>query len=85
MQRLESDPATRRWTNVTTLVRWLDDRHCRHSYGPDFLVEKVDGRLQIIEVKAAGQVDSPAVQRKRAAAELWCKRRGMEYSIATIG
>ena len=26
--------------------------------------------------------DSEAVRRKRAAAELWCQRRGMTYEIA---
>jgi len=25
------------------------------------------------------------VKRKRKAAEMWCKRRGMEYVVATIG
>ena len=29
-------------------------------------------------------IDSDAVQRKRAAAEHWCKQRGMQYQIATI-
>lgn len=30
------------------------------------------------------RIDSNDVQRKRKAAEMWCKQRGMEYSIATI-
>ena len=85
MERLDSDPAVRKWTKRHGIsIRWLDDRHRRHSYRPDFLVEYGDGRLEIIEVKAASLVDSPAVQRKRAAAEVWCQRRRMEYSIATI-
>lgn len=85
MERLDADPTVRKWTKRHGIsIRWLDDRHRRHSYRPDFLVEYVDGRLEIIEVKGAGLVDSSAVQRKRASAELWCKRRDMEYSIATI-
>ena len=29
-------------------------------------------------------VETPSVQRKRKAAELWCRRRGMDYAIETI-
>ena len=85
MERLDADPSVRKWTKRHGIsIGWLDDRHRRHAYRPDFLVEYMDGGLHIIEVKAAGLVDSPAVQRKSAAAELWCRRRGMQYSIATI-
>ena len=52
---------------------------------PDFLVESEDDRKVIIEVKDPSLVDSNGVQRKRKAAEMWCKQRGMEYILATIG
>jgi hypothetical protein len=29
-------------------------------------------------------MDSDEVKRKRKAAEMWCKRRGMEYIVATV-
>ena len=51
---------------------------------PDFLVEHEDGRKAIIEVKDPSRVDSNDVQRKRKAAEMWCKQRGMEYVIMTV-
>jgi hypothetical protein len=54
-------------------------------YKPDFLVEYTDGRIAVIEVKDPSRVDSDDVQRKRSAAELWCKKRGIEYQIATLG
>ena len=86
MERLENDPSVRKWTKRHGIsIGWLDTRHRRHSYRPDFLVEYVDGSLALIEVKGAGLVDSDAVQRKRQAADLWCKRRDMEYSLETIG
>ena len=86
MDRLEADPTMRKWTKRHGIsISWLDSRHRRHAYRPDFLVEYIDGAKALIEVKAAGLVDSEAVQRKRKAAELWCHRRGMEYSIETIG
>ena len=49
------------------------------------LVEYTDGRIALIEVKDPSRVDSDDVQRKRSAAELWCKKRGIEYQIATLG
>ena len=50
----------------------------------DFLVEYVDGRKVLIEVKDPSRLDSNDVKRKRKAAEMWCKQRHMEYIIATI-
>jgi len=48
-------------------------------------VEYEGGRKALIEVKDPSRVDSNEVQRKRRAAEMWCKQRCMEYVIATIG
>ena len=36
-----------------------------------------------IEVKDPSRIESNDVQRKRRAAEIWCKQRNMEYIIAT--
>ncbi len=83
MERLEADPSVRKWTKKHGVaIVWLDRRNQRHSYRPDFLVEYTDGALKLIEVKGAHMADSEAVARKRAAAELWCGRRGMTYEIA---
>lgn len=85
MERLDADPGVRKWTKRHGIsVSWLDSRHRRHAYRPDFLVEYVDGALALIEVKAANRVDSLEVQRKRAAAERWCRARGMSYSIEHV-
>ena len=82
MERLEADPAVRKWTKRHGIsIPWIDARHQRHAYHPDFLVEYVDGSLAIIEVKGGDRVDSDAVRRKQQAADLWCKRRGMTYKI----
>ena len=85
MERLDADPAVRKWTKRHGIaIAWLDSRHRRHSYRPDFLVEYGDGSCALIEVKAANRVDSQEVQRKRMAAERWCHSRGMDYSIEAI-
>ena len=85
MERLEEDSAVRKWTKKHGIsISWTDSRNREHKYRPDFLVEYTNGALALIEVKAANRVDSAEVQRKRKAAEIWCARRHMEYSIETI-
>jgi hypothetical protein len=54
-------------------------------YVPDFLVEYDGGQTALLEVKDPSRwLDSDEVRRKRKAAEIWCKRRGMDYIVATI-
>ena len=85
MQRLEDDTNVRRWMKRHGIsIPWIDGQKHQRRYVPDFLVEYMDGTRAIIEVKDPSRVDSPDVQRKRKAAEIWCKQRGMEYVIATI-
>ena len=85
MERLEKDPAVRKWTKSHRIsITWTDRRHRRHSYRPDFLIEYADGSKALLEVKGAHMVESDSVRRKRKAAELWCQRRGLDYSIETI-
>ena len=83
MERLEADPSVRKWTKRHGVsIVWHDSRQRRHAYRPDFLVEYTDGALWLIEVKGAHMADSEAVARKREAARLWRRRRGMDYEIA---
>lgn len=85
MLRLEKDSDVERWMKRHGIsIPWIDKQHRKCSYLPDFLVQYNDGTKAIIEVKNPALVDSDAVQRKRAAAEHWCKQRGMQYKIATI-
>jgi hypothetical protein len=85
MQRLEADPTVKKWMKRHGIsIPWIDVQKHQRRYVPDFLVEYVDGHKAIIEVKDPSRVDSGDVQRKRKAAEMWCKQRRMEYVIATI-
>lgn len=85
MERLESDVEVAKWQKRHGIsISWLDPQGRRCNYRPDFLVEYTDGRKKIIEVKDPTRIDSPAVQRKRRAAEEWCRKRSMAYEIATI-
>jgi len=86
MERLEADPAVRRWMKRHTIViAWMDAQKHDRRYHPDLLVEYEDGAKALIEVKDPSRVDSDDVQRKRRSAEMWCKRRDMRYIIETVG
>ena len=85
MTRLEDDPQVKKWMKRHGIsIPWIDGQKHQRRYVPDFLLEYQDGRIAIIEVKDPSRLDSHDVQRKRKAAEIWCKQRGMEYSIMTI-
>jgi hypothetical protein len=86
MERLESDPSVSKWMKRHGItIPWVDGQRHMRRYCPDFLVEYIDGRKSVVEVKDPSRIDSGDVKRKRKAAEIWCKRRGMHYVIATIG
>ena len=85
MVRLESDATVAKWQKRHGIsIPWIDARGRRCNYRPDFIVEYTDGRKVLIEVKNPALFDSPAVLRKRSAAEEWCRKRGMNYELATI-
>ena len=86
MNRLENDPIVKKWMKRHGItIPWIDGQKHQRRYMPDFLVEYVDGRKAIIEVKDPSRIDSDDVKRKRKSAEMWCKQRRMEYIVATIG
>ena len=66
------------------VIPWIDGQKHQRRYVPDFLVEYEDGRIVIIEVKDPSRLDSNEAQRKRKAAEIWCRQRHMDYLIATV-
>ena len=85
MKRLDADSEVVKWQKRHGIsIPWIDPHHRKCNYRPDFLVEYTDGRKAIIEVKNPALFDSPSVTRKENAAREWCRRRGMEYKLATI-
>ena len=85
MYRLEEDPHVQKWMKRHGItIPWIDGQKHQRKYVPDFLVEYADGRKELIEVKDPSRLDSNDVQRKRKAAQMWCKQRHMEYIVATI-
>jgi hypothetical protein len=85
MLHLDGDPHVAKWMKRHGItIPWIDGQKHQRRYVPDFLVEYEDGRKALIEVKDPSRLDSTDLQRKRKAAEIWCKQRRMEYVIATI-
>jgi len=63
-------------------IQYIDpDSHAIRSYYPDFLFEKEDGSLVIVEVKGDNKIDDPVVQAKRQFAEQMAKDNQMTYRI----
>lgn len=85
MQRLENDPHVKKWTKRHGIsIPWIDGQKHQRRYHPDFFVEYQDGSRKVIETKDKSKLDTDEVRRKRQAAELWCKCRGLEYVVMTI-
>ncbi|HEY8592733.1 MAG TPA: type III restriction endonuclease [Sphingomicrobium sp.] len=63
-------------------IQYIDpDSKTVRTYYPDFLFEKDDGKMVIVEVKADYQVDTPLVQAKREFAEQMAVASGMTYEL----
>ncbi len=85
MVKLEQDAEVAKWQKRHGItIPWIDQQGRKCNYRPDFLIEYTDERKALIEVKDPSRMDSPAVLRKRSAAEEWCRKRGMTYEVATI-
>ncbi len=53
------------------------------GYRPDFLVERIDEKKELHEVKGGQFMDNPDTIRKHEAAKSWCQKRSMAFIIAT--
>ena len=63
-------------------IQYVDpDSKTVRSYYPDFLFEREDGKMVIVEVKGDHQIDDPVVQAKREFAEQMALASGMTYEM----
>src|SRR5260370_18402171 len=84
MLRLDDDPVVVKWMKRHGIsIPWIDGQKHQRRYVPDFLVEYIDSKKAIVQVKDPSRLDSDDVKRKRKAPEMWCKQRGMEYIVAS--
>jgi hypothetical protein len=63
-------------------IQYIDpDSKTVRTYYPDFLFERDDGKMVIVEVKADYHVDTPVVRAKREFAEQMAVASGMTYEL----
>lgn len=56
----------------------------RYSYiVPDFLIEMIDGRQRLIEVKPSGRLPDSVVQRKLTVASMFAREQGWAFNVIT--
>ncbi|MBI2042712.1 MAG: hypothetical protein HYT21_03145 [Candidatus Nealsonbacteria bacterium] len=86
MIELEQDPAIRSWTKKHGIkIPYTFLGLFTRNYLPDFLVEYNDGSKELHEGKGLPLLFWCSTKAKRAAAQEWCKARGMRYKVITRG
>jgi hypothetical protein len=84
MKRLERDKTVSKWTkNHGITIQYVTEAGNVRGYRPDFLVEKIDGTIELREVKGGQYLNNKDTERKHQAATAWCKRRGMKFVVVT--
>ena len=84
MHRLEKDKTVAKWTkNHGITIQYVTEASNVRGYRPDFLVERIDGKKELHEVKGGQYLQNPDTQRKHEAAKNWCRRRGMQFVVIT--
>ncbi len=82
MKELDQDPKVAKWTKnhgIRIPYRNLEGKYA--TYAPDFLVEMVDGIVELHEIKGTHLVDSEITRKKADAAREWCRVRKMNYRL----
>jgi hypothetical protein len=81
--RLDRDPGVTDYGSQPEQLKYLDPQGRWHTYTPDFIVWRGDGRVEIHEVTLARRRTRPAIrQRELAGAEI-CRERGWRYVVHT--
>lgn len=85
MQHLDADPTVASYQYEGACILYLSNRKTgkMRKYYPDFLVEHVDGRKRLVEIKPSKRVDQARVQKKLVAAEAGCREHGVTLEVLT--
>lgn len=84
MARLEKDKTVAKWTkNHGIVIQYVTEAGNVRGYHPDFLIERIDSRIEIHEVKGGQFLRNPDTIRKHEAAQNYCKKRGMNFLVIT--
>ncbi len=84
MERLERDKTVKKWTkNHGIVIEYITEAGNKRGYRPDFLVETIDSRIELHEVKGGHFMRNPDTIRKHDRAKMWCKQRGMIFKVVS--
>lgn len=82
MLSLEKDPMVDAWTkNHGIRIPYFDDNRKVRSFAPDFLIRKMDGSVEIHEMKGTHLLRLPETKLKIKAAEEWCRARKIIFKV----
>ncbi|HDZ61161.1 MAG TPA: hypothetical protein ENH46_05635 [Candidatus Pacearchaeota archaeon] len=80
MEELEKDEEIKKWTkNHSIIIDYYDTNSKFRGFKPDFLVEKKDGSIELIEIK--GRHLLLEFKKKMESAEKWCNARKMNLRV----
>lgn len=84
MKELEGDDSVSKWTkNHGIGIPYFDAESKLRTYKPDFLVEKTDGTIDLVEMTGRHLLKNPDKIKKMEFAKKWCEARGMKYRIVS--
>lgn len=84
MRELEDDSEVVKWTkNHGIRIPYFDDEGKYRTYKPDFLVERKDGTIELLEMKGGHLIQNPITKRKIDAAREWCNARKMKMRLVS--
>lgn len=82
MKELEGNDSVSKWTkNHGIRINYFDSENKFRTYNPDFLVENIDGTIDLVEMTGQHLLKHPDKIKKMEFAKKWCKARGMKYRI----
>ena len=84
MKRLERDKTVIKWTkNHGITIQYVTEAGNIRGYRPDFLIERVDGIVELHEIKGGQYLNNLDTMRKHEAAKNWCRKRKMSFLVVT--
>ena len=82
MEELEGDDSVSKWTkNHGLRIKYFNADNKFKTYVPDFLVEKTDGAIELVEMKGTHLLKNPDTNKKIEFAKKWCEARKITYRI----
>jgi hypothetical protein len=81
--RLDRAPDISDYGSQPEQFKFVDSQGKQHSYTPDFIVWRKDGRIEIHEVTISKRRTHADIRQREAAAETICRSREWEYIVHT--